>query len=150
MRQPWKRITATVLKKQETKILPLLLDLTNPSPALGWAGKERYSLLERGPADMALALALIHHLAIANNVPLSGIAEFFHNMSQSLIIEFVPKSDSQVKRLLATRKDVFHDYEQESFEREFQDYFTIEKSQKIRGSERTVYLMRRRQSGGRL
>ena len=56
--------------------LPLVLDLTNPSPAFGWAGRERHSLTERGPADLVQALAVIHHLAISNNVPLSRVAEY--------------------------------------------------------------------------
>ena len=63
-------------ENKETKILPLCLDLTNPSPSIGWANEERLSLIERGPADAVLALALIHHLAISNNVPFSHIAAF--------------------------------------------------------------------------
>ncbi len=128
--------------KGETRILPLVLDLTNPSSNLGWAHQERLSLLERGPANTVLALALIHHLAIANNVPLDRIASFFKSLCHSLIIEFVPKSDSQVQRLLSTRADVFPDYTQETFETEFQKHFFIERVIKIRNSERSLYLMR--------
>jgi SAM-dependent methyltransferase len=82
-------------------VLPLLQDLTNPSPALGWAHAERASFLERGPADVVLALAVIHHLAITNNVPLPLLADFMAAGARHLIIEFVPKADSQVQRLLA-------------------------------------------------
>ncbi len=128
--------------KGETRVLPLVLDLTNPSSNLGWAHQERLSLLERGPANTVLALALIHHLAIANNVPLDRIASFFKSLCHSLIIEFVPKSDSQVQRLLSTRADVFPDYTQETFETEFQKHFFIERVIKIRNSERSLYLMR--------
>lgn len=127
--------------KGETRLLPLLLDLTNPSPNIGWENNERLSFLERGSSDTALALALIHHLAISNNVPLIRIAEFFNKICRSLIIEFVPKQDSQVQRLLFSRKDIFEDYTQQSFEREFSRYFTIRTSVKIRNSERTLYLM---------
>ena len=126
-----------------TAVLPLILDLTNPSPGLGWENGERMSIGERGPADAALALALIHHLAISNNVPLPRVAEFFSNICKALIIEFVPKSDSQVRRLLATREDVFPNYRQEPFEEAFGQYFTIEKSARVRESERTLYLMRK-------
>jgi hypothetical protein len=128
----------------ETQILPLILDLTNPSSGIGWANQERMSLAGRGPADTLLALALIHHLAISNNTPLLKIAEFFSGLCQTLIIEFVPKSDTQVKRLLATRADIFTDYHQPAFEREFSQFFTILKSIKIRNSERTIYLMEKR------
>lgn len=133
--------------KGENRILPLVIDLTNPSPGIGWSNEERASLLERGPADMVLALALIHHLAISNNVPLGMIADFLSRVCRSTVIEFVPKSDSQVRRLLATRKDIFADYDQHSFEKEFQERFTVETSTRIRGSERTLYLMSRKSKG---
>ena len=131
-------------RKGETNILPLLLDLVNPSPSIGWQNQERMSLLQRGSADAALALALIHHLAISNNVPLVKIAELFASICNTLIVEFVPKSDSQVQRLLTTREDIFADYVQQAFEYEFGRYFTIERSQLINESERILYLMRRR------
>lgn len=128
--------------KGETCILPLVVDLTNPSPGIGWENKERMSLMERGPADTALALALIHHLAISNNLPLGHIARFLANICRSLIIEFIPKTDSQVQRLLATREDIFPDYTQQLFEAEFSRYFSIEDSAGISESQRTLYLMR--------
>jgi hypothetical protein len=132
------------VKKGETNILPLLIDLTNPSPGIGWENRERMSLLERGPADAALALALIHHLAISNNLPLNKIACFFNDICEYLIVEFVPKRDSQVQRLLSTREDIFPDYTQEVFENEFGKYFTIQSSARIKNSERTLFLMRKK------
>jgi len=131
---------------RETRLLPLLLDLTNPSSGIGWANEERQSLASRGPADMLLALALIHHLAISNNLPFAALARFFHKMGRALVIEFVPKSDSQVQRLLASREDVFANYDQPSFEREFGEFFTIECAQPIAASDRSLYLMRAKES----
>jgi hypothetical protein len=127
----------------DTNILPLVIDLTNPSPAIGWENRERMSLKERGPADVVLALALVHHLAISNNVPLSRIARFLSDICRWLIIEFVPKSDSQVQRLLATREDIFPNYTRQAFEQEFSRYFTIADSADIPESQRTLYLMSR-------
>jgi len=126
----------------QSRILPLVLDLTNPSPAIGWANRERPTLFERGRADTALALALIHHLALGNNLPFAMIAELLASLCDQLIIEFVPKSDSQVQRMLATREDIFDDYDQESFERSFGERFTIEESTAITDSERRLYRMR--------
>ena len=131
-------------RKSESKILPLLLDLTNPSPSIGWQNQERISLIERGPADTVLALALIHHLAISNNVPFVKIADFLASICDSLIVEFVPKGDSQVQRLLSTREDIFPRYDQQAFETDVGRYFAIQSSVKIRGSERTLYLMEKR------
>ena len=131
--------------KGETHILPLVLDLTNPSPGIGWGNRERMSLEERGPSDAVLALALIHHLAISNNLPFTMIAAFLQTLCKSLIIEFVPKGDSQVQRLLSTREDIFPAYTRQVFEKEFSHYFTIEDSADIRESQRILYLMRRAQ-----
>jgi hypothetical protein len=132
-----------VARGQEKHLLPLLMDLTNPSTACGWAHRERESLVERGPADLALALALVHHLAIGHNVPLARVAEYFAAIARALVIEFVPKRDSQVQRMLATREDVFTDYRQEAFEEAFSAHFAIEEAIPVRDSERTVYVMRR-------
>jgi len=128
-------------QRDEGNMLPLVMDLTNPSPGIGWRNKERMSLSERGPCDTALALALVHHLAIGNNSPLPMVADFLSGICRTLIIEFVPKSDSQVQRLLATREDVFPNYVREAFERDFSRRFAILDSQPLQGSERTVYLM---------
>lgn len=131
---------ATV-SKAEKNILPLLLDLTNPSPKIGWENQERMTIFDRGPADTALALALVHHLAIANNLPLGRVAAFFGRICRSLIIEFVPKNDPMVQKLLLMREDIFTSYTEENFEGEFGKFFTIQRSVRIRDSERTLYLM---------
>jgi hypothetical protein len=99
-------------------------------------------LLDRGPADMALALALIHHLAISNNVPLDRLAGFFSRMCDWLVIEFVPKGDSQVQRLLSTREDIFPDYTRQAFEETFGTHFDMRQSVDIKGTQRTLYLMK--------
>ena len=128
-----------------TNVLPLLSDLANPSPGIGWDNSERMSLVERGPADTVMALALVHHLAIANNVPLRRVAEFLSRICRSLIVEFVPKNDPQVQRMLATRKDIFGDYSREAFEKEFSRCFTIKAVAQVGDGGRTVYLMGRRE-----
>jgi SAM-dependent methyltransferase len=128
---------------KESRITPLVLDLTNPSGGIGWANAERRSLEDRGPADLVLALALIHHLAISNNLPLPMIAEFFRRLSRWLVIEFVPKSDSQVQRLLSSRHDIFPTYTREGFEQAFCSYYRIVESQAVAGSERVLYWMER-------
>jgi hypothetical protein len=135
------------VKAKEADILPLVLDLANPSPAIGWANAERDSWLARGPVDTILALALVHHLAISNNLPVAMIARTLRRACDRLIIEFVPKSDSQVRRLLQTREDVFPGYTQRAFEDEFARHFVVERSVPVKGSERTLYLMRSRPDG---
>lgn len=133
-----------VKEHRDERILPLLLDLTNPSAGLGWANGERMAWVDRGMPDAILALALVHHLAIANNVPLPMVAEFFAGIASILVIEFVPKADSQVQRLIGSRKDIFPDYTQDGFEGAFQEFFEIIESDPIPSSERWLYLMRRK------
>ena len=132
-----------VKEHKETGLLPLVIDLTNPSPAIGWNNTERDSFLQRGPAGAVLALALVHHLAIGNNVPLRQVAEFFAGCGEWLIVEFVSKSDSQVQRLLRNRVDIFPGYTREGFEKEFSQVFAIKHSSAIRDSERWLYLMKK-------
>ncbi len=131
-------------KRKEKNLLPLVIDLTNPTPALGWRNEERRSFFDRGPADMVFALALIHHLAISNNVPLESLAETFASLCRWLIIEFIPKEDSQVQKLLSSREDIFFKYNQNEFEKVFSKEFSIQKKALIKGSLRTFYLMKRK------
>jgi ribosomal protein L11 methylase PrmA len=131
-----------VRKDRQENLYPLVMDLTNPSPALGWAHEERQSLMARGPVDLVLALALVHHLAISNNVPLENLAQFFSQICENLIIEFVPKSDSQVQRLLLSREDIFDNYTVAGFEAAFCQKFDIIEETPLVDSERIIYLLR--------
>ncbi|MBV6394788.1 MAG: hypothetical protein HFACDABA_00356 [Anaerolineales bacterium] len=133
-----------IKSEKEQNLLPLVLDLTNPSPALGWANSERDSFGQRGPADTAFALALIHHLAISNNVPLPRVADFFADICQRLVIEWVPKSDSQVQKLLRSRKDIFDAYTREGFESAFEARFKVKVAMDIPETERRLYWLENR------
>lgn len=128
----------------EKGLLPLVVDLTSPSPAVGWRNAERPSWIERASADCALALALVHHLAISNNLPLAAVADFCSGLAEWLIIEWVPKDDSQVQRLLRSREDIFPSYTREGFEDAFTGSFSIEESELVSESKRRLYLMRRK------
>ncbi|MFA6082403.1 MAG: SAM-dependent methyltransferase [Patescibacteria group bacterium] len=127
--------------KNEKLMLPLIVDLNNPSPNIGWNNQEREAFFGRAKSDLILALALIHHIAISNNVPFDQVASFFAPLCRYLMIEFVPKDDSKVQRLLASRKDVFVHYNQPDFEKSFSQYFNIKEKILIKGTKRTLYLM---------
>lgn len=128
----------------ESHLHPLLVDLANPSAAIGWANDERDSLTDRCEADCLLALALIHHIAISNNVPLENTARFFASLAEWLIIEFVPKNDKKAQQLLSAREDIFDEYTQERFESIFSGHYELVRSRGIRDSDRVLYLLRRR------
>jgi hypothetical protein len=125
-------------------ILPLVLDLANPSPAIGWALEERASFLERGEPDVMLALALVHHLAIGNNVPLASVASLFARIAPRAIVEFVPKDDPMTRRLLAARRDIFDHYTIDGFREAFGGPFRIGREAPVADSSRTIFLLERR------
>ena len=99
---------------------------------------ERMSLLDRGPTDTVIALALLHHLAITNNVPLEKLAEFFASLGRSLIVEYIPRDDPKVQRLLALRNHSFPGYCREGFEKAFAKYFSTYRNDPIANSGRRL------------
>ncbi len=125
----------------EAGILPLWIDLANPSPGQGWAHSEWPSLEARGPADLVLALALVHHLAIGNNVPLPHVAAFLSRLGRWVIVEWVPKEDPQVERLLRSREDVFSAYNEESFAAAIRQVFNVEERRPVGSTGRVLYLL---------
>jgi len=132
--------------RDSTTVLPLVMDLANPSPALGSGGTERLSFFQRGPADTVLALALIHHLAIGNNLPLVSIARMFSKMGRSAIVEFVPPDDPMVEEMMLGRDPRgVHPYSQDVFEVAFSGHFTIMDSVRVEPTRRRMYVLRNKQ-----
>jgi hypothetical protein len=136
-----------VREKGETRLLPLVMDLFNPSPGTGWVNRERSGLLERPGPELVMALALIHHLAFTGNLPMENIASFFRGLAPWLVIEFIAPSDSQVRTLMARRNGIHHPYDQRIFEQCFARYFDTLATRPIPGNQRILYLMRRRVQG---
>ncbi len=93
----------------------LYLDAANPPPNQGWREQEREGLQARAAADGVLALAFIHHLAIARNIPLDQLVQWIVGLAPAGVIEFVPKQDPMVKNLLRLREDIFPDYTEAYF-----------------------------------
>jgi hypothetical protein len=131
----------------ETKLLPLLIDLFNPTPSSGWQNSERASVFDRGRPDVVMALALVHHLALSGNQSLENLTAFFARLAPWLVIEFVPETDPQVRLLEAQRRGVHHPYDRARFERAFRERFAIVLSEPVTASGRVLYLMRRRIQG---
>lgn len=132
--------------KGPDNIVPMVLDLGNPSPALGWANAEREAFAPRMQANFVTALALIHHLVVTAGIPLPMVAAYFATLlapNGHLCMEFVPKEDSQVQRLLAARPDIFADYSLEGFLAAFGSCFSLVEQQPIEGSLRTLCVFQR-------
>jgi ribosomal protein L11 methylase PrmA len=112
-------------RREDRRLLPLWMDLTNPSPDLGWRQQERIGLAARGPADAALALALVHHLVLGAGIPLAEVAGGLAALGRALLLEFVPREDPQAQRLLATRDDVAADYDAGGVEAAFAPFYRL-------------------------
>jgi hypothetical protein len=131
-------------RKEGIQLLPVVLDVTNPSPAAGLNNNEREAFFDRIQFDTVLALALVHHLAIGRNIPLHLIANMFARISKNLLIEWVPKEDQKVRQMLASRRDIFDQYDQQHLEEEFSRLFVISQKIKIGDTGRILYLMEKR------
>lgn len=131
-------------KSERLNFLPIFLDAANPAPSQGWAQTERMGLSERANADAILALAILHHLAIARNVPLRQAVHWLVSLAPNGVIEFVPKSDPMVHKLLQLRDDVFDDYDQPSFVAALTEVAEIVESPTVSASDRRLFWYRRR------
>jgi ribosomal protein L11 methylase PrmA len=135
----YKNIKSNNLKN----IQPFVVDLANPSPAIGVNNKERSSFIDRTRVDLVLALALLHHLVIGKNIPFFMTADILQQMTSILIIEFIPKNDEKVKVMLRHKTDSYAWYEENEFEEVFKMYFSITRKEMIVGSQRVLYLMKK-------
>src|SRR3954451_16517782 len=124
----------------ERRILPLVVDVCDPSPGLGWRGRERPALVDRGRPELVLCLALVHHLAITRNVPLADVVAWLHALGGELVVEFPTREDPMVQRLLAAKNDDAHgDYELESFEHALGDAFEIRGREALPSGTRVLF-----------
>lgn len=127
------------------KILPLVSNLADPSPALGWRGLERQTLVQRGAPDLMLALALIHHVSITANIPVADFLQWARDLETTLLIEFPKRTDPMVRALLANKQEGANpDYEETTFERELERRFTVERREELPSGDRVLYLARPR------
>jgi hypothetical protein len=124
-------------------ILPLLLDLSKPSPAIGLNNRERSAFFSRFHVNLVMALALVHHLAIGKNIPFDEIAEMFSRCGKFLLIEFVPPTDEKVKQLLSQKKRSFDQYTEGHFQDAFAQKFVVLERKEIGNTGRILYLMKK-------
>lgn len=121
------------------KILPLVVNLADPSPSQGWQGLERKSLPDRGRPDLTLCLALIHHIVIGANIPMRDFLSWLASLGTALVIEFVGREDEMVQTLLMNKDDQYDDYTAESFEALLASRFKVEEKRPLKGGKRSIY-----------
>jgi hypothetical protein len=138
------RICVDLIFSKHKKVTAVCVDLMHPSPSIGWMNKERSRFSERAKSDLVLALALMHHLCIGKNLPLSLLAKGLIELGPWLLIEFVPKSDPKVQLLLHTRQDIFDEYTEDHFKRSFSPYYTLIQEAALPESDRKLFLFKRK------
>jgi hypothetical protein len=145
---PVELLYRTLRDEGDEQILTLTMNLADPSPSLGWRGLERKDLAARGEPDLVLALALIHHVAIAANVPVAEFVAWLASLGTSLVIEFPTREDPMVKKLLGPKRDGLHpDYERVNFERVLADAFDVERRERSKSGTRLLYFARPKGTG---
>jgi len=133
------RLYQRLVREGPANVLPLVFDLADPSPALGWRNAERATLESRARPDLVLALALVHHLAISANVPVPEILDWLAGLGSHLVLELVTKNDPMVRRLLLEKDDVYRDYETPAFEASLTQRFTVVEQVELMGGLRRLY-----------
>ncbi len=134
------RLYRTLREEGEDRILPLVVDLSDPSPAMGWRGRERPAFVDRVRPDVVLCLAVVHHLALTNTVPLPEIVEFLADFGAPLVVEFPHRDDEMASRLLARKRaGVFDAYDRPQWEAALERRFHVRRRATLPGGTRTLY-----------
>ena len=134
------RLYGELSAEEQDSILPLLVDVADPSPGLGWRNLERKELVDRGKPDLVLCLAVVHHLAITRNIPLASFVAWLRSLDAAVVVEFPTAEDIQVRRLLEAKRPGSHaDYDLPAFEGLLTEQFSIEQRDQISAT-RVAYL----------
>jgi hypothetical protein len=139
------RLFQALKEEGSSSILPLAVNVVDPSPGLGWKGSERRTLIARRRPDLILCLALVHHLVIGGNVPVRDVIAWLATLESAVVVEFPTADDPQVQRLLAAKREGLHaDYQREWFERCLGEAFDVERSESLASGTRILYFARPR------
>jgi SAM-dependent methyltransferase len=134
------RVYRALGEEGRTNVLPLVADVTDPSPGLGWRGRERRPLDDRGRPELTLCLAVLHHVAISGNVPVPEFLSWLRELGTALVIEFPTREDPRVAALLGRKRPGAHpDYERGAFERALAERFEVERSEELASGTRILY-----------
>ena len=133
------------IEGNQRNIIPLVMDLANPSPGQGWAGRERAPFDERRSPDMALCLALIHHLRVSANIPVSYFIEWLRRLNATVIVEFIDRDDEMFVKLAENKREDYADYTSHNFQAEVAKRFTIEDRMSLRAGKREMLLLEPKQ-----
>jgi SAM-dependent methyltransferase len=133
------RLYRQLRAKECTTILPLVVDVSDPSPNRGWRGLERHALVERGRPDLVLCLALLHHLVLSVGIPLREVVDWLAELCQHAVIEFVTRDDPMAQALLRHKDEQYADYSLPFFEQCFHERFELLYRETLGSGTRILY-----------
>jgi hypothetical protein len=134
------------LTKQEkiTNLIPLVMDILNPSPSLGWMSSERKSFISRIDPDVILMLGIFHHLTRQANTTFPMLADLCSKTKKYVFLEFIPDTDSKFEKLFCSRVNHFEWYNQKELLKVFTNLFTVKNVWKVEPTDRMIYLFEKK------
>ena len=134
------RLYRELRAEKNDRILPLVVDMSDAGGGIGWRGRERPGILDRGAPDMVLYLAVVHHMAITYNIPLAAQVDMLADLSGEIVIEFPHENDPMVRTLLRNKREGTHDdYTLAGFERVLAGRFKVVRRETLAGGTRTIF-----------
>jgi hypothetical protein len=139
------RLYNTLKAEENGKILPLYVDMSDSGGGIGWRGKERPGVFDRGNPDIVLYLAVIHHVAITFNIPVAAQLDMLATLSPEIVIEMPHADDPMVRKLLVNKRAGIHDdFSLDEFERLLNERFTVQSKMLLSSGTRTIFHATRR------
>ncbi len=125
-------------------VLPMVQDLADPSPGIGWRGLERPPLVDRSSPNLVLCLAVIHHLVIGRNIPTRAVVAWLADLGARVILEFVSPDDPMVRALTVNKKphEIHRDYNETDLRSHLEERFVIEREEELPGGTRRLFALR--------
>lgn len=129
------RLFRGLLRSETKNVLPMVFDLSDPSPGLGWRGRERKRLDERGRPDLVLLLAVVHHLVVSGNLPLTEVIDWLRSLSSEVVFEWVPPTDPMARKLALNKRagEIHVDYDESTLRRAIDQRFDIATESALEG-----------------
>lgn len=134
------RLYRSLSGEAKDRITPLVIDLANPSPAQGWAGRERMTLEQRGRPALTLMLAVIHHLSIGRNIPVADVVRWLAELGGEAVLEFPQPDDPMVLRLRRNKRDeeIHPDYSERALRGLLAEHFDIQAEERTSSGHRLL------------
>ena len=134
------RLYNSLKAEKNDRILPLYVDMSDSGGGIGWRGRERPGVFDRGTPDIVLYLAVIHHVAITFNIPVAAQLDMLADLAPEIVIEMPHADDPMVRKLLVNKREGIHDdFNLQEFERLLSERFEVRSKMLLSSGTRTIF-----------